>query len=387
LVLWYGLFVLLVICPLVVFWTWSRLCLPRRQKRELQHAPKVSILIPAFNEQELILDSIHGALSQNYPNFEVIVIDDGSTDLTAYLATTQPVQLLRQGQNTGKAAALNRGLAAATGEVIVVCDADGYLDPDAVGHLVRALSDPQTAGAAGQVRLFQSHEWLRRFQVMEYTANQGLLKLAMYATTGTVLVAPGPVSAFRADILRGLGGVPGETLTEDFDLTLALVCRGFRVVYEPRAIAYTDAPRSDAELQSQRIRWGRGGFQVLCKYRRLIGDGKSGLIGLFWLPYLIVTGYLTLPVTLLILGLLPLLAWGSRSPVRFLEGVVLYWFVILAFEVATIVSGAMACDWRVLRHLSLAPFFCFYKNWRLRWFTVQALYSEWRHAARVWNAG
>jgi cellulose synthase/poly-beta-1,6-N-acetylglucosamine synthase-like glycosyltransferase len=221
---------------------------------------------------------------------------------------------------------------------------------------------------------------------MEYDANQGLLKQAMYATTGTVLVAPGPVSAYRADVLRDLGGVPGETLTEDFDLTLALVSRGFRVVYVPEAIAYTDAPQTDAELRSQRIRWSRGGFQVLRKYRRLFGSWKYGILGLFWLPYLFFTGYLSIPLSFAVLASLPLLAWGSGAPLRFLGGVGLYGLVILAFEVSTVVAGATACNWRDLRYLSLAPLFLFYKNWRMRWFTVLALYREWRREARRWNA-
>jgi cellulose synthase/poly-beta-1,6-N-acetylglucosamine synthase-like glycosyltransferase len=385
LTLWYILFVLLVVCPFAVFWAWSRLCPPRSATPGRNRWPKVTILIPAFNEQEMILDAIHGALSQDYADFEVIVIDDGSTDLTPYLAATQPVRLIRMPRNAGKAAALNRGLEAARGAVIVTCDADGYLDPKAVRHLVRAFSDPQVAGVAGQVRLFQPTGLLRRFQVLEYDSAQGLHKLAQYATTGTVLVAPGPVSAFRADVLRSLGGIPGETLTEDFDLTLMLISRGYKVSYEPRALASTDAPQTDAALQSQRIRWSRGGFQVLCKYGQLVGERRSGLVGLFWLPYLMFAGYLSIPVAALMLGSLPLLAWGSGAPLRFLGELALYAVVVLGFELATMASGVMACNRRDWRHLFLAPLFCLYKNWRLRWFTAQALYREWRGAAKVWS--
>jgi cellulose synthase/poly-beta-1,6-N-acetylglucosamine synthase-like glycosyltransferase len=217
---------------------------------------------------------------------------------------------------------------------------------------------------------------LQRVQVMEYDVDQGLIKEAVYATTGTVLVAPGPVSAYRAELLRALGGVPDETLTEDFDLTLGLVSHGFRVAYEPRAIAYTDAPATDAELRSQRIRWSRGGFQVLRKYRRLFGNRDHGLLGLFWLPYFFLMGFLTIPLTLVVVASLPLLMWGSGAPLSFLVGVGLYWLVTTAFETGTVVLGAVACDRRDLRYLFLAPLFCLYKNWRMRWFTVQALHRE-----------
>ena len=109
---------------------------------------------PRANEQEIILEAIHGALNQDYPDFEVIVIDDGSTDMTAHLAGTTSARLIRHDQNRGKAAALNSGRSAARGEVIVTCDADGYLDPQALRHLVAPLADPSVGVVAGQVRLF-----------------------------------------------------------------------------------------------------------------------------------------------------------------------------------------------------------------------------------------
>ena len=149
------------------------------------------------------------------------------------------------------------------------------------------------------MRLFHPKGSVRRFQVLEYDYCQGLVKQAQYATAGTVLVAPGPVSAFRADLLRELGGVPSETLTEDFDLTLEIIAHGFRVAYEPRAVAYTEAPRTDAELRRQRIRWGRGGLQVFAKHRRLLGSRRLGLLGMFWLPYSLLSWYAPAPLAIL----------------------------------------------------------------------------------------
>jgi cellulose synthase/poly-beta-1,6-N-acetylglucosamine synthase-like glycosyltransferase len=194
----------------------------RRPSRS-ERLPSVSILIPAFNEQATILDAIEGALAQDYPEFEVIVIDDGSTDLTPHLTAGTSARLVRHERNIGKAAALNWGLAAAKGEVIVMSDADGYLDPKAIERLATHLSDPCVAAVAGQVRLFHPEGPIRRFQIVDYAYAQSLVKEGQYATTGTVLVAPGPVSAFRADVLREFGGVPSDTLTEDFDLTLQII--------------------------------------------------------------------------------------------------------------------------------------------------------------------
>ena len=107
---------------------------------------------------------------------------------------------------------------------------------------------------------------------------------------------------------------PAQTLTEDFDLTLQIIARGRRVAYEPRAIAYTEAPRTDAELRRQRIRWGRGGLQVFAKHRRMLGSPGLGLFGMFWLPYSLLSWYAPVPFAILGLALLPLMAWGSHSP-------------------------------------------------------------------------
>ncbi len=210
-------FIATVLAPFLLFFAWSRFGQPRYVPPRVKRWPSVSILIPAFNEQEMILDAIQGALAQDYPDFEVIVLDDGSTDLTPHLAATTAVRLVRHERNRGKAAALNTGLAVARGEVIVTSDADGYLDPQALSHLVARLSDPQVAAVAGQVRLFHQKGAIPSLQVLEYDCCQALIKQAQCATSGTVLVAPGPVTAFRAGFLREMGGVPSHTLTEDFD--------------------------------------------------------------------------------------------------------------------------------------------------------------------------
>jgi cellulose synthase/poly-beta-1,6-N-acetylglucosamine synthase-like glycosyltransferase len=379
------LYLVSVLFPFLLFLLWGRLSHSRTKAAAVTHWPLVSILIPAHDEQEIILDAIHGALNQRYPNFEVIVIDDGSTDLTPYLAAATAIRLVRLERNRGKAAALNRGLEAARGEVIVTCDADSYLDPEALQHLIPHLAERDVGAVAGQVRLFHPDGWLRRVQVMEYDYGQGLIKQAQWATTGSVLIAPGPVSAFRAEVLRAIGGVPQDTLTEDFDLTLKIIGQGMRVAYEPRARAYTDAPRSDAELRRQRIRWARGGLQVLRKSRHLVGARRFGLVGLFWLPYYLITWFAALPVAVLLTTAMPILIWGSNTPSRFLMCLALYGLAGAGVEVAKIAAGALACDWRDLRFLPYAPLFLIYKKFRLDWFPIEAIFREWRRSPRSWH--
>jgi poly-beta-1,6-N-acetyl-D-glucosamine synthase len=381
----YSLFVTLVVLPFLVFTAWSWAGSSPRDSARPERWPRVSILIPAHNEQEIIGDAIAGALDQDYPDFEVIVIDDGSTDLTAHVAATTAARLIRHDCNRGKAAALNSGAAAARGEVIVTCDADGYLDRQALRHLVAPLGDPSIGAVAGQVRLAHPRGALRRFQVMEYDYSQGLLKRAQFASSGSVLVAPGPVSAYRADVLNAVGGVPGDTLTEDFDLALRVIGHGLRIAYSPHAVAYTDAPRTDLELRRQRLRWGRGGLQVFRKHRRLIGSRRLGIASLFWLPYSYLTWYAALPLALGLTALTPVLVWGSGAPLRFLACLAFYGLAGVAVEVAKVVVGVLACDWRDLRCLILAPLFLGYKKLRLDWFPAEAIYREWRQAPRIWH--
>jgi biofilm PGA synthesis N-glycosyltransferase PgaC len=381
----YGLFLVTTLSPFLIFAAWSYFGRPADRPMRMDQWPSVSILIPAFNEQETILDAVGGALAQDYPDFEVIVIDDGSTDLTPYLVAKTEASLVRHGRNKGKAAALNSGLAAARGEVIVTNDADGYLDPMALRHLVVPLADPTIGAVAGQVRLFHSEGSIRRFQVLEYDYCQALVKQAQYASAGTVLVAPGPVSAHRADLLCELGGVPSDTLTEDFDLTLQIITSGRRVAYEPRAIAYTEAPRTDAELRRQRIRWGRGGLQVLAKHRGLFGSSALGLFGIFWLPYSLLSWYAPAPFAIMGLALVPLMAWGSHSPARFLLCLALYCLPVMLVELARVAVGLVSSSRRDLRFLAYAPLFLIYQKVRLDWFAFESLYREWRHRPKTWN--
>jgi cellulose synthase/poly-beta-1,6-N-acetylglucosamine synthase-like glycosyltransferase len=353
-------------------------------RRPLSSWPSVSILIPAHNEQEIVLETIRSALGQDYPNFEVIVIDDGSTDRTPELVTTTAVRLIRHETNRGKAAALNTGLRFARGEVIVTCDADSYFEPDAVRHLVAPLADPRIGGVAGQIRPLRTDTAIREFQVIEYAFMQAVVKRAQDALGCSVLVAPGPVSAYRADVLRSVGGVPDDTLAEDMDLTWMVIRHGLRVAYEPRAVAHTDAPRTDAELRRQRHRWVRGAIQSLRKHKSMIGSRSLGLIGLFWLP-LRLLDYLMPLASFAVALATPLLMWIAGVPTGYLALLGLCAMVAAAIEAAMIVSGLAASGWRELRFAVHLPAYMVYKAVRIAWFTIEACYLEFRRAPRSWD--
>ncbi|MGC2090064.1 MAG: glycosyltransferase, partial [Candidatus Acidiferrales bacterium] len=147
-----------------------------------EYQPLVSVLIPAYNEEAVIADTVGSALASRYPKLEIIVVDDGSTDQTSERVLESfghdpRVRLLRQA-NYGKSAALNHALAEASGEIIVTIDADTVVDPDAIPRLVRHFADPRIGAVAGNVKVMNRNRWLTRWQALEYITSQNLEKRA-----------------------------------------------------------------------------------------------------------------------------------------------------------------------------------------------------------------
>ncbi len=165
----------------------------------------VSVLIPAYNEEAVIVDTVRSVLASNYPKLEVLVIDDGSTDHTAELVRENfgrdpRVRLLLQ-PNRGKPTALNHGLAEATGEIVVSIDADTIVDPDAIPLLVRHFADPNVGAVAGNVKVMNRNRWLTRWQALEYITSQNLEKRA-FDLLNCIPVVPGAAGAWRADVFE-----------------------------------------------------------------------------------------------------------------------------------------------------------------------------------------
>lgn len=272
--------------------------------------PLVSIVIPAYNEEDCIAETIRAAQALDYPHKEIIVVDDGSTDRTRIIAEAFNVAVVGLRQNSGKSAALNKALETATGQIVLFTDSDSYLAPDALTHLVKHFADPKVAAVCGTVQPLAGKGFVGLMQELEYAYSQEILKPAQQASAGVVMVMPGPIAAFRRDVLRQIGGFRTRTLAEDFDASMEILKAGYESRFEPRAVAESEAPKSWAELKAQRIRWCRGTLQVLLANRDMIGSAKFGLIGMFWLPHYLVTGYTMLIFDLLgIFVLLPLLLW------------------------------------------------------------------------------
>ncbi len=229
--------------------------------------PLVSVIIPCFNEETVVHQTIESIMGMDYPNLDIIVVDDGSTDQTLTVAkgyeNGKRVRVVHQ-RNAGKAAVLNRGISEALGEFVLCVDADSVLSENVIRDgLAYFVQDPKLAAVAGNVQIGNtSRNLLTKFQQLEYIIGLNFHKSAQ-SFLSTVNIVPGPVGLFRRSALVSIGGYRSETFAEDADLTLRLLVGGHRIAYSPRMIAITEAPEDFTSLLKQRYRWSRGMVQAV----------------------------------------------------------------------------------------------------------------------------
>jgi cellulose synthase/poly-beta-1,6-N-acetylglucosamine synthase-like glycosyltransferase/peptidoglycan/xylan/chitin deacetylase (PgdA/CDA1 family) len=266
-----------------------RVAVRSRWGRSRPYSPGVSVVVPAYNEAAGIAATVTSLVDTWYEGpLEVIVVDDGSTDATAQIVTRLALPAVRViGQpNGGKPAALNRGIAAARYDVLVLVDGDTVFQPDTLTFLVDRLREPAIGAVSGNTKVGNRTGILGRWQHLEYVMGFNLDR-RMYDMLGTMPTVPGAIGAFRRGALAAAGGVSGDTLAEDTDLTMAISRAGWRVTYEESAIAWTEAPASLGQLWRQRYRWCYGTMQSMWKHRRaVIERAASGRFGRRCLTYL-----------------------------------------------------------------------------------------------------
>ena len=250
------------------------------------YLPAVSVIIPAYNEQKVIAKTIQSLLASQYEGpVEVIVIDDGSTDgtLEAVEALNDPRLRVVKQSNSGKAYALQRGVDETTNEILIFADADTQFDRHAIALLAGTFEDSQIGAVSGHARVGNRSTFLARCQDLEYICGFNLDRRA-YATWNCITVAPGAISAIRRTTIIAAGGFSYETLAEDADLTLAIHKTGYRVEYQPKAIAYTEAPETFSALASQRFRWAYGTLQCVFKHADILFNPRYKALGFLSLP-------------------------------------------------------------------------------------------------------
>ncbi len=307
----------------------------RLQPRPEGFPPPVSIVVPAYNEAAGIEQAVRSLASSDYPEFEVIVVDDGSTDGTGDLVDFLCLSRVRViwERNRGKAEALNTGVAAAKHDLIAAVDADTVFEEGTLGALVRPFADPGVGAVAGNTKVGNRRSLLGLWQHIDYVTGFNLDR-RLYDVLGCMPTVPGAVGAFRKSALVEVGGFSSDTLAEDTDLTIALGRRGWKVVYAEDARGFTETPASLGALWRQRYRWSFGTMQSVWKHKRALLRRREGPIGTIGLPYLILF-QIALPL------MAPLIDVFALYGILFLDPlpVLAYW---LGFNLLIMLQGAYA---------------------------------------------
>lgn len=260
-----------IVGSLVFFWRRER----RRLPPELDSYPQVTVLIPCHNEQSAIEQAVRAVAASRYPNLDILVIDDASTDsslatLEALLPHIPNLRLLKLERNLGKANALNVGALATGAEYLMCIDADALLDAEAIHWMVADLERTPRAGAVtGNPRVLNRTTLISRVQVGEFSAIVGMIKRTQ-RLLGRVYTVSGVCSCFRHRAIHDVGYWSSETVTEDVDISWKLQLGYWGILYEPRAICWILVPESIRGLWHQRLRWARGGMEAAMRHHRSI---------------------------------------------------------------------------------------------------------------------
>jgi cellulose synthase/poly-beta-1,6-N-acetylglucosamine synthase-like glycosyltransferase len=364
--LFYALFIIFLILGsirLVMMLTLSIL----QRKKEKANAllpfvgtPLVSIIVPAYNEEVNAVSSVENLLKCDYPNFNIIFVNDGSKDQTfekvsAAFANYSKVQVFNK-PNGGKASALNYGIAQTAAEYVVCIDADTKLLTDAVSKLMVHFRDERVGAVAGNVKVGNEINILTRWQSIEYISSQNVDRKA-FAYLNAITVVPGAIGAFRKAAIETDGGFSTDTLAEDCDLTIRILRCGYLIDNENKAIAMTEAPETLNQFMKQRFRWTFGVMQTFWKNRDALFNVRFKTLGWLALPDILLFKYIIplfapLADLLMLIGLLT----GNAEKIGF------YYLIFMLVDAAI---AALA--------------FLFEKEplWKLIWLLPQRLIYRW----------
>jgi cellulose synthase/poly-beta-1,6-N-acetylglucosamine synthase-like glycosyltransferase/peptidoglycan/xylan/chitin deacetylase (PgdA/CDA1 family) len=286
---------------LVLMVLFARRHAKRKKRPDFRWGPpvteRVTVIVPAYNEIKNIEATVRSIVANDHP-LDVLVVDDGSSDGTPEKVESlgiPNVRVLRQ-KNSGKPKALNAGIRAAQTEIIIMIDGDTVFEPDTVRLLAQPFADPTIGAVAGNVKIANRDELIGRMQHIEYVVGFNIDR-RVQDVTGSIATVPGAGGAFRRKALLQVGGMSTDTLAEDTDLTIALGRAGWRVVFEERARAWTEAPATMAQLWKQRYRWSYGTMQAMWKHRRAVREkGLAGKVGRRGLAH-VAAFHILLPLT------------------------------------------------------------------------------------------
>ncbi len=374
---------LVVFFPLtLVYEVWKR-----RALRRLTPAPfsgRVSVIVPAYNEEKTIRDCLETILASDYPDLEVIVVNDGSTDGTEGairpLIEGGRIRYLAQA-NAGKAAALNRGLAAASGEVVLFTDADSIFLPRTVGLLVRWFAAPHIDAVCGNDAPLSARTPLQQAMVVTTHVGTGFVRRAL-SVLGVLPIITGNLGAVRTAPLKALGGFR-PIWGEDLEVTFRLHRAGKRIVFDPEPIVRADCPATLSGLWRQRVRWVRSYLKIARMHKGLLWPGTAPPFSVY-LPF---NYFAQVVVPILQLASVPVfaaVAAGGGDVIH--RGMVLLVYLgLLTFGAVALYSTILDRDWRALRHLPMAVLLIVPLSYVYNAVVVSSVWKELRGRAERWE--
>lgn len=358
-----------------------------RRPTLLDQQPLVSIIVPAFNEAIVVPSCVQSIIDTSYPHKEIVLVDDGSTDETAALMAglahenSKNVSFISQ-KNAGKGAALNTGVAASSGEVLIFVDADSLFLSDTIENMLRGFDDDRVGAVCGDDRPVNLNLVLTRLLTVISHIGTGLVRRALTMLRCMPIVS-GNSGAFRRSVLEQTGGFDTSTVGEDLELTWRVHKAGFQVKFAPRALVYAESPSTLKGLWKQRVRWARGLLQATGKHRGMLGNLRYGTFGGFLL-FNTITMIIIPVLQLLVLLLIPLALWAGTNPLPTTVWQALGWLGLIVTIVLAVISIGLNRAWRDLRHLWTLPLWPLYSVF-VGLTMVAGLYQQAARRPAKWN--
>lgn len=348
---------------------------------DVKSYPKVSVIIPAYNEEKVIANTIEALLETKYPKKEIIFVDDGSKDNTLRIATRYKdrIKVLHK-ENGGKATALNYGIQYSTGEIIVIVDADTIIGRQSLKEIVKGFEvDEHVAAVAGNIKVRNATNWITRCQALEYITGIQIVRRA-FDVFGSITIVPGALGAFKKSYLMEAGAYGKDTIVEDFDQTIKLLKAGLITQGSSKATAYTEAPNTIRDFIAQRKRWYRGNMQVLKRHSDGLTNPRYGYLQKLSLPYLFI-GMVITPII------------GFTATANAILGVILGdgWYVLQVMLIFTTVhylmtSLALRIDGEDQKLLWHAGFLVFGFKQIVDLLLLKAIIEQLRNTKATWTS-
>jgi len=317
--------------------------------------PQVSVIVPAFNEEVNAIRTVKSLLAQDYPDLEVIFIDDGSKDNTYqkvgdYFSNNPKVQVFTKA-NGGKASALNFGIQKSATDFVVCIDADTQLKTDAISEMMKKFDNDNVAAVAGNVKVGNQINMITRWQNIEYVTSQNFDRRA-FDLLNCITVVPGAIGAFRKDAVLLAGGFTTDTLAEDCDLTMRLLRNGYTIRNCTSAISYTEAPETFRQFLKQRFRWSFGVMQCFWKHRDAVFNPRYKNFGMVAMPNILIY-QMILPILAPLADLILVLSLIAASIGVLVASVphIIFYYIIFTF--VDIAGAALAFAFEKENHLKL----------------------------------